>query len=369
MNINKDNYEEYFLLYADNELSDREKMMVEEFVKQHTYLEEEFFTFKQLAFTPEDELTPEDKNALFRHTEKIINHNNYEEIFTLYIDNELTSLQRVQTEEFLAETPSLKNEFELLQRAKLQPDLKVTFPNKYLLFKREDDGKVIPFRGWKTVAAAVLLGMGILIGLDLQKRNTREVPATVKINIPEKPAGISPATTDTIISPRVNVMAGTNGLKHPLKHKALIQKNTRKLPVKIDNVAEASESDHKGPDNNLPVPGVNNNEVEMKGTPDVAGEVQNNKSMASENKNGENNDTVAKEGELAGTSKTSVPDVLTASYADESENNHNYAFYNITEEKFNKSKIGGFFRKVKRIIERKISPLNSSKNQREMAVN
>ena len=58
MNINRDNYEEFFLLYADNELSVQEKNAVEDFVRQHPDLEEELvsagFPIKkeQRAFHP-----------------------------------------------------------------------------------------------------------------------------------------------------------------------------------------------------------------------------------------------------------------------------------------------------------------------------
>ena len=154
MNIDKDNYEEYFLLFADNELSDQEKNMVEVFVKKHPDLEEEFLIIKQSVLKPENDLKLEDKNSLFRHTKKFINHTNYHEAFVLYNDNELTGVERNETEAFLSENPSLKNEFELLQKTKLQPDKSIVFPEKDLLFKKESSGKVIPFKWWKAVAAA-----------------------------------------------------------------------------------------------------------------------------------------------------------------------------------------------------------------------
>ena len=41
MQINRHNYEEYFILYMDNELPAAERRMVDEFVKLHPDLQEE----------------------------------------------------------------------------------------------------------------------------------------------------------------------------------------------------------------------------------------------------------------------------------------------------------------------------------------
>ena len=43
--INMDNYEEYFLLYVDNELTGADKASVEEFVKMHPELKSELDGF------------------------------------------------------------------------------------------------------------------------------------------------------------------------------------------------------------------------------------------------------------------------------------------------------------------------------------
>ena len=72
MNINKNNYEEYFLLYADNELSDQEKNIVEAFVKQHPDLEEEFLIIKQSVIKPDADLKLEDKSFLFRQQKSLL---------------------------------------------------------------------------------------------------------------------------------------------------------------------------------------------------------------------------------------------------------------------------------------------------------
>src|SRR5688500_16224891 len=95
MNINRNNYEEYFLLYADKELSADEKSMVEMFVQQNPDLEEEFVMLQQSVVKPDNTIALEDKSSLFRkealRQAQYINQANYEEKFLLYTDNELSS--------------------------------------------------------------------------------------------------------------------------------------------------------------------------------------------------------------------------------------------------------------------------------------
>ena len=101
MNINRNNYEEYFLLYADNELTDSEKAEVLMFLKQNKDLEEEFRMIHHTISKPDVNVELADKSFLLRKNEgSFINEKNYEEVFVLYHDNELTDKQKKETEEF-----------------------------------------------------------------------------------------------------------------------------------------------------------------------------------------------------------------------------------------------------------------------------
>ena len=89
MNINRNNYEEYFLLYADNELSNAERKMVEVFVKENPEFREEFCMLKLTINIPEEEIKLEDKSFLFKNESSFfIDKNNYEEVlFIIMIMN------------------------------------------------------------------------------------------------------------------------------------------------------------------------------------------------------------------------------------------------------------------------------------------
>src|SRR5438046_3448547 len=112
MNINRNNYEEYFLLYADKELSAEQKNMVESFVQQNPDLEEEFVMLQQSVVKPDNNITLEAKSSLFKkellQQDQYINQTNYEEKFLLYTDNELNSSEIEEREKFVLANPALQ---------------------------------------------------------------------------------------------------------------------------------------------------------------------------------------------------------------------------------------------------------------------
>jgi len=65
MKINTTNYEEYFLLYIDNELSTEQKTAVEHFIEENPGYQKEFELLKQAVLSPEN-IEFEDKILLYR---------------------------------------------------------------------------------------------------------------------------------------------------------------------------------------------------------------------------------------------------------------------------------------------------------------
>lgn len=118
--INLLNYETFFLLYADGELSPAEQESVLEFVKQHPSLEEEFNLIGRLIFSPGKDLVKMDKSILKKEI--------VEDLDSLYA---------------------------------FEPDLGITCPNKSALYKKEKGAIVYRFRMF-AAAAAMLLTTGIL---------------------------------------------------------------------------------------------------------------------------------------------------------------------------------------------------------------
>ena len=158
MSINRYNYEEYFLLYVDNELPAAERAAVEKFAREHPDLSQELELLKQSVLRPEPHQVFTNKETLMRSSQGagFINESNCEEYFILYTDNELSAPDKAAVESYLYHHPEMEEAFQLLQQAKLQPE-KIAFPGKDQLYKSEGDRKVAPLRWWKLAAAAMVL--------------------------------------------------------------------------------------------------------------------------------------------------------------------------------------------------------------------
>ena len=201
MKIDRHNYEEYFLLYIDNELTVEQMKQVELFVAENPDLEEELVMLQQSRLIPDDSVVFDDKRLLMKEeSDSFINMNNYEEWLVSYVDNEVNEEQRIAVEKFAGRHPEVQEELNLFQQTKLQPE-KIFFSDKQVLYKREK-ARVVSMPWWRiSVAAMLVLGAGIgLFSIFNNRASTsngaiaREV---VKTETPASPANITSSKKDT----------------------------------------------------------------------------------------------------------------------------------------------------------------------------
>lgn len=160
--IDRNNYQEYMLLYLDGELSSTEREAVELFLEQHTDLQEEFMLLQQAVLQPEQEVVFQSKESLYKK-ENGITVSNYQEYFLLYIDNELGASEKEMVETFVLQQPQLQEEFTLLKETVL-PAERISFVNKQSLYRKEAGGRpVIISMRWASLAAAVMIGVMVLV--------------------------------------------------------------------------------------------------------------------------------------------------------------------------------------------------------------
>jgi anti-sigma factor RsiW len=284
MNINRHNYEEYFILYMDNELSSEDRRLVEAFVQSNPDLKDELEMLLQYKLEPDTTITFSGKEKLLMmpqiKEQGAITTANYEEWLVLYIDNELNTAQKIQVENFIALNPLVKKELDTLAQTKLQPDETVVFANKEVLYRKEEKVRALPLL-WRWAAAAVLLvAAGLATLLIINNRNT---PASQQVTVsdnkqqslPVKSTSINPVNNpvasvkeekETLAAPAINSSTGSTvkeqsssparyvtnravpDKKIQVPHTTIVPENT---PLKKNEPVVAEQNK---PSNNLPAP-------------------------------------------------------------------------------------------------------------------
>jgi hypothetical protein len=72
MHINRQTYEEFFLLYTDGELNLDERKAVEDFVRENPDLEQELLLLQDSVFAPDQSIVFENKETLYRHENRVV---------------------------------------------------------------------------------------------------------------------------------------------------------------------------------------------------------------------------------------------------------------------------------------------------------
>jgi hypothetical protein len=155
--INLGNYEEYFILYMDNELTNDQRKMVEVFLQANPDLQAELEILMNTKLPAE--AFSFDKKALLAES---IEMNAVDEDLLLYIDDELATEKKKVVELELASNKSYRQQHQHLLQTKLDASEVAAYPNKKELYRRTE--KIVAFKPWMRIAAAVLLiaAVGIL---------------------------------------------------------------------------------------------------------------------------------------------------------------------------------------------------------------
>lgn len=193
--ISRDNYEEYFLLYADNELTPAEKVSVKQFLLAHPDLQQEMDLLLSTKL-PVDNISFNDKECLFAHSMKL---NYVDEALLLYIDNELSEKQKTDVEEKLKKDAGYKLQFESLLKTKPGTPDKIIYPYKKDLYRHQEKRRFSTY--WVGVAAAIvlLLSMGVFVITYQQKPDVMVADVPNKTQPVKEANGVEPAKTDIVI--------------------------------------------------------------------------------------------------------------------------------------------------------------------------
>jgi hypothetical protein len=364
MKVTRHNYEEFFILYMDNELGLEDRRQVELFVEVNPDLRQELDLLLQTKLVPDHDLVLQDKIQLFKKgSADTINATNYKEWLHLYIDQELTASQKLMAGDLIASHPEIQQELQLLQKAKLLPDPTVLFPNKEVLYRSEEKVRVISLQ-WKriAVAAALLFAIGTAIFVasndngpvengiagnsakDSTPAPVDDQPAILSKTVDKNDTDRSPSLLN---EPEISSAASEDGSK---EKKQSIHAEKALLKEKMAQPDEARPVMDETPktalltkeSNNLPSPSQNPNVVNPSITANNATAFQQPSNAANETDLNKNN------GHTTVTPGTDRPlDNTIAAVSRESNEPLE------TEPTGKKSKLRGFFRKITRNFEKR----------------
>ena len=345
MLINRNNYETFFLLYADDELRADERKAVEDFVAENKDLKGEL-NLLIAAILPAEEIVMTDKSFLYR---AIVFNAALQEKLLLKIDNELSAAALENVNNILATNNEALQEYNSLLGTKLNANDKIVFEEKQLLYKKEKDN-VIAFRWVRWAAAAVLIGFGLFFSIAFfsKKEIIDNTVAVIKTpennNTKQGPTVMADTQTNTVAKTlsaiKNNRSKNQVGQNIPEENIALVKKekteNLSKEKNIINNIQKNKEevlAINKTNEKTLPLQKIVTNQNTVPETASLKITEKHTAALASQNIEPLEN-TYAQ----------------VASFTD-TEKNENKIFY-IDEDELKRSKIGGFFKKVKRMVER-----------------
>ena len=365
MNINRNNYENFFLLYADNELSAIERLAVEEFVFANNDLKIELEMI-QTTVLPIEEISLIDKSFLYKD---IVFETQLQEKLLLKIDNELPESEVENVNSILENNYSAKAIYNLLAKTKLDKNEKIIFKEKYLLYKRERSNVVV-FGLLRWAAAAILVGIALFTSVKIYN-NKKDISGLTAINAVKdtKKDVKNSEQLNTLVKPNPTKNSGTkveiNGENN------FTVDNTTAYDIKLKKDKSKSETENSINSKNISENFVTNrNNQRITDTNKAIKELPiiENKFIVKEeviipkNENKITEATIENKNTTAINSKASNKEVsqsfkeledtyskTVTAYAEDKTDNK--IFY-MNEEKVKKSKVGGFFKRVKSLVER-----------------
>lgn len=358
-NINRHNYETFFLLYVDNELSAEEKKAVEKFVLDNLDLKPELDSLLQTTLTSES-IRFNARNQLYKNeVEQAVQM----EQLLLHLDEELDSIAAEKINISIATDSSVQNEWNILQQTRLDANDKIVFKNKEILF-HHTPGRVITIRFRRIAIAAAILAACFFNGMSLLKkgRHHEDIATVKKIKPVEEKQPVSNQGTNrnTVDSLQKNDHENIAFVKDKE------QNNLIANPVKLENTTELQKEtgskDHlvkvvNNISRNTPLENINN---EKSNESNASLVINKNKKVYINTVPVELANKFVKEKISAPATPVidynsipAKPDsyALSALNEESAPGNNNMILY-LNEEDIARSKIGGLFRRVKRTIER-----------------
>lgn len=184
MNINRHNYEEFFLMYVDNELSADDRLDVEKFIAENPDLATELDLLAQATLQPEPVSFTGKDNLL---KEESVSVEEMQQMLMM-LDGELDANQSNKLNREIQTRPAMQEEWNILQKTKLDPADLIEHPDKASLY-HHSTGRLVSMRFLRVAVAAAVLAFGIYTGISLVENKQSEEPSVAQNTEPSGQQG------------------------------------------------------------------------------------------------------------------------------------------------------------------------------------
>jgi hypothetical protein len=164
MNINRNNYEPFFLSYLENRLQPGEVADLLVFLEQNPDLRIELEGLETITLKPDNQVLFTHRNRLkkIEFTDAVhINSWNYEEKMIALLEGDLSESESEEMKQFLRLNPHSAQELNLFRKTVLVPET-VIYPDKNRLKK---EGALLHFRTGYRMVASIAAVFTLLFGL------------------------------------------------------------------------------------------------------------------------------------------------------------------------------------------------------------
>jgi len=234
MEINRENYEMYFLDYHEGRLEPGQVAELLVFLQANPQFREEFETYEDVLLVPDMSVSFYEKNSLKKNNAPdtgAINNTNYETYFIASTEGLLSPEEQKLLSAFLNLHSELKAGYEFYKKTHLEPDLKITFPAKARL-KRS----VLNMRRFYYYSLATAASLALLLSIYINT-GIRQGP---KLAVIKKESLVKASTT---IAPK-NQGKYQPGQVVPvpvINNKSIASKNSKiSLLIQATKIAEAN---------------------------------------------------------------------------------------------------------------------------------
>ncbi|MFZ4706052.1 MAG: hypothetical protein ACOYMF_08600 [Bacteroidales bacterium] len=209
MDINRENYEIYFLDYHEGRLGPGDVAELLIFLEANAEFKDEFENYEIILVAPDISVSFDGKASLKKNDVPAtgpIKISNCETYFIADSEGLLTPAEQKQLSAFFKLHPELKADYQLYQKLHLQPDLNITFPSKARLKRSILSSHSFYYY---SLAAAASLALLLSVFMNPGTRHASELAETKEPTI-KTSSTISPKTPEISKAEQSNLAPAKN---------------------------------------------------------------------------------------------------------------------------------------------------------------